>query len=227
MSRVFCIPGIIILFGAFVLNLLVSLSLPYLTDIDITRAHFNESVVSVNTDIRSIRLGVWSACEYNANDTKTCYPARNAYSVSISETDSNNTKESITIGSAWTRGLAIHPVAAGVTFVALLSSFSTHITVTLISSLLSFFGALVTLIAFAVDIALFVYFRHEASRLNAGSDTKPGPGFWMTLVAFILLLLAGCTVCFGRRRQRMSSAAYQTTAPKTPFWSRFRRNKQF
>ena len=48
----------------------------------------------------------------------------------------------------------------------------------------------------------------------------------MTLVAFVILLLAGCTVCFGRRRQRMSSAtAYPMTEARAPFWKRaFRRN---
>lgn len=52
------------------------------------------------------------------------------------------------------------------------------------------------------------------------------PGFWMTLVAFVILLLAGCTVCFGRRRQRMSSAtAYPMTEARAPFWKRaFKRN---
>lgn len=31
-------------------------------------------------------------------------------------------------------------------------------------------------------------------------------GFWLTFVSFILLCLAGCTVCFGRRRARTEGA---------------------
>lgn len=51
-------------------------------------------------------------------------------------------------------------------------------------------------------------------------------GFWLTFVSLILLLLAGCTVCFGRRRDRMSGAtnSYQLSSPKGGFFSRFRRN---
>jgi hypothetical protein len=55
-----------------------------------------------------------------------------------------------------------------------------------------------------------------------------GPaGFWLTFVALILCLLAGCTVCFGRRRERMYGATtYPSTYPmakRTGFFSRFRR----
>lgn len=62
-------------------------------------------------------------------------------------------------------------------------------------------------------------------------------GFWLTFAAMLLLVLAGMTVCFGRRRARMSSAGplsagatstngpYQSQVGKRPFWSRFRKNK--
>lgn len=48
----------------------------------------------------------------------------------------------------------------------------------------------------------------------------------MTFVSLILLLLAGCTVCFGRRKDRMGDAypSYPMTSTKKPFWQRFRRN---
>jgi hypothetical protein len=53
-------------------------------------------------------------------------------------------------------------------------------------------------------------------------------GFWLTFAALILTLLAGCTVCFGRRRERMYNATtypstYETGAKKPGFLSRFRR----
>ena len=69
-----------------------------------------------------------------------------------------------------------------------------------------------------------VYFRanpvpHLVTMLHSESS-----GFWMTLVALVLLLLAGCTVCFGRRRDRMSGATTTSTYPaKGGIFSRFRR----
>lgn len=50
----------------------------------------------------------------------------------------------------------------------------------------------------------------------------------MTFAALLLTLLAGCTVCFGRRRERMYNATtYPSTYPmaeKRGFFSRFRRS---
>ncbi|KAL1754048.1 SUR7/PalI family-domain-containing protein [Schizophyllum commune] len=227
MSRAFCIPGIFFIFAALVLNFLVSISLPYLTALDVARATVNTGISAGNVDsgVREVRFGVWSSCAYTDDGTKTCRDAKPAYSVGFS--DPKEQDVSVTVGPSWTRGLVLHPIATGVTFIALLFSFSTHIAVSLIASLLSFLSAVLTLIAFAIDIALFVYVKHQVKKLpNVDGTGKPGPGFWMTLVAFVILLLAGCTVCFGRRRQRMSSAtAYPMTEAKAPFWKRaFRRN---
>jgi hypothetical protein len=44
MARVFCIPGIVFLFCAFVLSLLVSISLPFLTALDIARVHASSNL---------------------------------------------------------------------------------------------------------------------------------------------------------------------------------------
>lgn len=62
------------------------------------------------------------------------------------------------------------------TFIALLLSFSQHVTVTLVASLFSFLAALLTLIAFAIDIALFAFTKHEMNKLNIGASTITGPG---------------------------------------------------
>jgi len=145
-----------------------------------------------------------------------------SYSVPITNQGGSR---SVVIGASWTRGLAVHPVATAATFIALLLGLSTHITVTLIASLVAFFAALLTLIAFAIDIALFVFVRHEMGNLLVGAHTITGPGFWLTFASFILLMLAGCTVCFGRRRDRMSGATTSSRPARRSRWPRFRRNK--
>lgn len=70
-----------------------------------------------------------------------------------------------------------HITATGVTFVALLLSFSTHVTFTLLASLTAFLAATITLVAFAIDIALYVFVKHEVGKLagvSANTDTAPG-----------------------------------------------------
>ena len=68
-------------------------------------------------------------------------------------------------------------LAAGVTFVALLCSFSSHVTLVLVASLLSFLAAVLTLIAFAIDIALYVIVHNRVSNLNnVGVRSIAAPG---------------------------------------------------
>ena len=112
-------------------------------------------------------------------------------------------------------------IAAGVTFLAAVCAFSTHATGTLLASVLSFLAAFITLIAFCVDIALLAYTRHQMNKLP-GSHTNTAAGFWLTFVSLILLLIAGCTVFFGRRGSRAgdSSSSYSSGGS---LWTRIRR----
>jgi len=200
-------PGIFFLFTAFILSFLVSISLPSIPTVDIARSHFTSGVAPhVSTDpesLKQIRFGVWAYCIYgDQTGDRTCIDPGHGYTVHLLS-DSNN----ITIGAGTTRGLAVHPVAAGVTFVALLCSFSSHFTLVLIASLLSLLAAVLTLIAFAIDLALYVIVRDRVSNLdNVGVRSIAAPGLWLTLASLLLLLLAGGTVCLGRRRSRMSGA---------------------
>ncbi|KAI9457398.1 hypothetical protein HD554DRAFT_2207207 [Boletus coccyginus] len=213
MSRAFCVPAIFFIFSAFVLLFIVSISLPYLTAMDITRVHTDGTVeVTGDQSMSQLRVRLHQSYCYTAlNGDMVCSDTSNGYSLSI-QNDANN---SITIGSSWTTGLAVHPVACGVAFIALLLSFSQHITVTLIASLVSFLAATLTLIAFAIDIALYAYFKNQMDNL----------GFWLTFTSMLLLFLAGFTVCCGRRRDRMASATTAAPRSKPSFFSRFRRNR--
>jgi hypothetical protein len=67
--------------------------------------------------------------------------------------------------------------ATAIAFVAFCLAFSTHATLTLLASLVSFFAAFMTLIAFSIDIALYAYVNHEMAQLpdvDAGTVTGPG-----------------------------------------------------
>ncbi|KAG6829237.1 hypothetical protein H0H92_005239 [Tricholoma furcatifolium] len=238
MSRVFCIPGVLFVFAATVLLFLSAISLPYLPALDVARTKFiNTEVLStVGEQMVELRLGIWAYCFYDQNNDRTCTSASHAYALAISNLDKT---ADVTIGSSWTRGLAVTPVAAAVAFVAFLLSLSLHSVVTLIASLLSFVAAAISLIAFAIDIALFVYLRHQVDKLpNIQSKTTIGVGFWLTFASFLLLILGGCTVCLGRRHRnkRMDNAIppppveepkeeEPVTTEKKPFWAKFRKNQ--
>ncbi|RPD53624.1 hypothetical protein L227DRAFT_581182 [Lentinus tigrinus ALCF2SS1-6] len=207
MPRAFHIPGVIFLFCAFVLLFLVSISLPFITALDFARVHIKSGSPTVNQDttvINELRFGTWASCWYENTGNRVCSSSDNAYATTIYGSDRNSF---VNIGPSWTRGLAIHPVAAGVTLIAFLLSLSTHVTMTLLASLTAFLAALLALIAFAVDIALYAFVKHEVGKLSGVStNTDTAPAFWMTFVSFLLLCFAGCTVCFGRRRDRLDGA---------------------
>ncbi|KAJ7468673.1 hypothetical protein FB451DRAFT_1256948 [Mycena latifolia] len=217
MSRIFCIPGILFLLCALILSILVSISLPFLPALDFVRVKFGSGVATAGNGMTELRFGIWAPCWYDTEGARTCFNAGVAYAINTA-----NEHASVTIASSWTRGLAVHPVAAAVTFIAFCMSFSTHHLVTLLASLVSFLAAALTLIAFAIDIALYAFVHHEMEKLAGKTTTSAA--FWMTFVSLILLLLAGCTVCFGRRKDRMSGAASYPMSSKPGFFARFRRN---
>ncbi|QRV73753.1 SUR7/Pali family protein [Ceratobasidium sp. AG-Ba] len=237
MARVFCLPGIFFLVAALVLQILVSISLRYVPALDIARTHFDGAASTGSSSaVSELRLGVWSYCyRVEQSGDFACSPSKHGYTVDMQSSGGDNER----IGASWTRGLVLHPISAAVILIALLLSLSQHLTVTLFASLMSFLAAFFVLIAFACDIALFAYLKRRASKLdNVVAHTKPGPGFWMTLASFIVLLLAGCTVCLGRRHDRRHAAgagtglattsdAYATNAAAAPrpWYKRFGRNK--
>jgi len=231
-SRVFCIPGIVLLFAAVVVSFLASISLPFLPALDVTRVEFNNTGL-VQDGMTNMRFGIWTACYYNEEGDRTCQKNGIAYETTIAATE--NDKE-ITVGKSWTRGLVIQPIATGVTVIALCLSFSSHLLVTLVTSLVAFLAAVMHLISFFVMIALFAHVKSKVNGLDIEASTKPSSGFWMVFACMLLCLLAGCTVCFGRRREKGAAAPSVLAAP-TPadsalpteknsgFLSRFRRDK--
>ena len=131
------------------------------------------------------------------------------------------------------------------TFIALLFSLSSHVTLSLLASLLSFVAALLTLIAFAIDITLYIIVHNRVQRLQYGlARTVAAPGMaktafpfsslgivdtwatgvWITLVSLIMLLMAACTGWFGRRRSRMAGATDYLPPEKPGVFAMFRRS---
>lgn len=68
MSRVFCVPAIFFLFSAFVLLFIVSISLPFLSAMDITRVHTSSGNVKVAGDQDFTQLRV--SCPYHWLDLR-------------------------------------------------------------------------------------------------------------------------------------------------------------
>lgn len=213
------IAGIVTLFIAFALSFLVSLSLPHVRVFDIVRTSVDGSNFSdVGSGAASqIRLGIWGYCiEAAGNGDWNCVNTGYAYSLDISDQN---------IGSSWTRGLVIHPIATAILFIAFVLGCFQSLFILLLASLAALLGSTLTLIAFACDIALFVRFKSRIGNIdNVNEDTDPGPAFWMTLVSLVLAFVGAFLVFLGRRRDTVRRGdAYPM---RQPWYHKFtRRNK--
>jgi hypothetical protein len=124
----------------------------------------------------------------------------------------NEARVSNAILNGLSKGLILHPIAAGITFIALLFALSTHIIVDVLAAFVTFLAFLTTLIVFIFDIVLFVTARHRINDSLPGSPARLGNAFWMVMAAMIAQFLAMFLVCFGgfkRRRERR----YNNDAP--------------
>ncbi|KAK7440814.1 hypothetical protein VKT23_016892 [Stygiomarasmius scandens] len=112
-------------------------------------------------------------------------------------------------------------------FVALCLSFSSHVTALLASTVTSLLAAFLTLLAFIIDIALYAYVHHKVKDVasnNSGFDVDTAPGFWLSFVSLLFILIGGCTVFVGRRKAADSSPNYPMMTNPSGLFSRFRKN---
>jgi len=58
MARLFCIPASILLFAAFILNVIVTISLPYLPALDITRTRFPNGAEEDGRSLTELRVSI-------------------------------------------------------------------------------------------------------------------------------------------------------------------------
>jgi len=223
MARPFYLAGMGFLFVALVLSFLSSISLPYLPALDFARVKFSGGFFSGSREeLTQARWGIWGPCIYDQNGHRTCFHTGHGYAFGV-ETQEGQV---VIIGASWTRGLAIHPVATAAIAVAFGFAASKLERGPLIASLTSFFAALMLLIAFAIDIALYAFVHHQIGKLkNVDANVNAGSAFWMTFVSLIFVLISGCTICFGRRKEGSSDSypMFSQTSGSGGFLSRFRK----
>ena len=94
--------------------------------------------------------------------------------------------------------LILHPIAAGLSGLAVLFGIcgaDYYRSGTVFMALSSSLAALVTLVAFILDVALFSIARHDFRKL--GWSSQYGNAIWLTLGALAALALGFCTSTFG------------------------------
>lgn len=223
-----------LLFSAWVLLLLVSISLPIIKPIYILEVDA-VTTPSVQTSIAtSIRFGVWGMClgfyrfgpdGASWDDAGACTPPRLGYTPDDAVLQLTGQKDLAKIALKALMGILIlHPIACGLVFLSLIASLVTTwhpVRALNVTSLIAvILSAVAATIVFVIDIVLIPIARQKVEEATKGALTVAlGNAAWMTLGAVVALWLGvigasiiacGCFGCGKRRGRRAKKNQYGT-----------------
>ncbi|KAF8969969.1 actin cortical patch SUR7/pH-response regulator pali [Flammula alnicola] len=216
-----------LVFAAFVLLLLVSLSAPIIKPIYLFRLSGNVSSSLLKSGASgSVNFGVWGYCisginvavvGVNRQTDGQCSKTHLGYTFDSTVANALNANglENI-ISRTTTSVLVLHPVTAGLAFLTLLISLfilrrgsnGTSRFPSLITMGLGSFTAFLTTVVFLIDVILVAVVRKRVRDATDGRITMVwGNAVWMTLGAAVALWLSTFGACCGilgcgRRRKR-------------------------
>ncbi|ODO04922.1 hypothetical protein I350_05532 [Cryptococcus amylolentus CBS 6273] len=213
------LPTLFFTLAAFILLLLVTLSVPIIKSIYLLRINGSISL-GLASGKASVDAGVLGLCYTGAE--ASCNSPELGYSVFdnpiIAIIIDNNSDLSHTTLKNLTKALVLNPIACGLAGLALFTALFAWLCASRVFEIITFFtvclASLIAWLAFALDLAIPLVARHK---INDDDDSilsaSLGNAMWLALVGAILLTLsiclAGCGV-FGRysSRRRNADAEY-------------------
>jgi len=187
------VPGAFFCFAAMVLLIFVSVSVPVWNDVS-----FLDSIIAG----KMVRFGVWG---YTGSATKV------GYSINGPLPLHDQLLETTALRNL-TDMLVLHPVAAGLSFLAFAFGIWGAATYsrlgTILMTLISALAFLVTVIAFSIDMILFNIIGSRIRFDAPGNRAHLSNAIWLTLSALIILAFGTCAAgcgSFGRYRYQERS----------------------
>lgn len=149
---------------------------------------------------RSITFGNWGWCEAgnSCTSSKLGYPRQFISSLTGTQ---NIASETVLRNLTFT--LILTPIAAGLSFIALLLALPTKLVFGILGSIAAFLAFLVTIVSLGLDLGLFIVLRNRINNTGA-ANTHVGISscIWLVVAAAGCQLWATITVCFTRSRKR-------------------------
>ncbi|KIL00844.1 hypothetical protein PAXRUDRAFT_7876 [Paxillus rubicundulus Ve08.2h10] len=206
---------------AFLLYLLVGLSLTIIPSIYIIKVSAENSRNPVSDAATTLWFGVWGVCATSVVDSTVaeggCYGPQLGYTIPQSLLSLVGLSEELANVAETTllTLLALHLVAAALsTIIFILSLFLHSHTVAIIALIIAIITAIIGSVVFAVDLALVIVVKANIDSLFSGADfsVQFGNAVWMILAAVILTWIAvvvlsarACYCCGVRRRGHSKS----------------------
>jgi hypothetical protein len=170
MAKRHLVPGAVLLGIAFFLSLLASVSLPNVKFYDVVRATFGSAGFTPNNQLSEARWGIWGFC-FTISPSPDFICQRTGFGYRTQFADARGGV--VTISAGLTKGQVVHPVATAVLGVAFFLSLSTNVTIVLAASLVTFLGALFSLISLILDVVLFEGIKRKMKDLQITPGVSP------------------------------------------------------
>jgi len=201
--------GVIFLLISSILLLITTISAPVIGDIAILKVMLTNQSVLRNS---SVTFGTFGHCVLDvapaATDQDYCYPKSVGYSpaVIMAQIDGTGFSEAASDSAdALTYAMILNPIACGLAFIAFLLSCGAGVFGSLLGFLVAAVAWIITLVAMAIEFALFGIIKDHVNSDGSGSHAYYSVGMWTILAAMILLFLGMFIVlftCFSARRER-------------------------
>jgi len=217
-----------IFFTAFLLFLLVGLSLTITPSIYILEVYAVDTVNLVSNAATSLYFGVWGVCATSTFGSDLCYGPQLGYTIPTSllsavglSTDLANVAE-----TGLLLILSLHLVAAALsTIIFVLSLFLHSHAVAIVTLVIAIVAAIIGSVVFAADVALVILVKDNIDSLFSGANfgVQFGNGVWMILTAVVLtwvavvVLSARACYCCGVRRPKVSLSDTPEKLPEKSF----------
>lgn len=222
--------GTFLLFAATILLVVVSISAPVVNNIALLRVDLADTIAG-----DEVTFGTFGYCVLDVNGRDDCSSARIGYNpaqvmIDIEGTDFSDVSEGTP--KALTRVMILHPVAAGICFIAFILCLATGTVGSLLASLVAGLAFIVTLVALICDFVGFGIVRNKVNDDSTNSDASFGIAIWLLLAAAICEIIATVVVfvtcCAGRSRRHRDNkniAKYDSPPVAAPprrrrFWQR-------
>ncbi|MCJ1282938.1 hypothetical protein MMC26_002264 [Xylographa opegraphella] len=208
--------GVAFLLIASILLLVTTISAPVIGDIAILKVMLTNQSALRNS---SVTFGTFGHCVLDvapaATDQDYCYPRSVGYHPATIMADIDGTGFSRTASASadgLTYAMILHPIACGIAFIAFLLSIGAGIVGSLLGAIVAALAWIITLVAMAIDFALFGIIKDHVNGDGSGSNAYYSTGMWTILTAMVLLFFGMFIVlftCFSARKEKRRSGSYK------------------
>lgn len=112
--------------------------------------------------------------------------------------------------------LILTPICAGLAFIALLFSLSTHLVMGILASLWGLLALVATIVSLGLDLGFFITARNRINNRIPNSHASLASCIWLVVAACGCLLIGSFLVCFTRHRRSRRSRDVDYAAASYP-----------